>query len=700
VALLADAQLRVAIHRNSCNTAALNPSYDTRVSISQQLNVDCLMQADLLDDANFTTSILNNYDVVYLGCGGKDMNLKALSSSAASALVNFVSHDGKGLVISATTPTAFSEVQSVIQDLLPFTSMDTAWAKTESGNTIPLMTINRTSGHFITSYNITANTVAPLAYAFFVQGQPKAGWTSLASVDPYTAKCCIPFGDCDNSFCTPYANQGILVSSVGNGRVAYINFAYCGYEMFQPHNLRKGTINQLFLNMFYWTSGKCKGINECNNNGACIGSLKCYCSSGWSGQSCNIPSCEPGCQHGGSCTGPNLCSCPDHYTGNLCEYCAYPWAGPDCTSVREIQNPSFEQNVAGSAWQYSKDNSTLLRGTTDGVSPKDGSQMLVFSGNEMINVSVYLYIQSENGDAPYISFYYRGSVSSNSKLMICVDDDTLWTGDQSVSSWTNIFVDLKNYSSASGVQHYIKIVADMKSGDKFYVDLVKDMYPVCSPECDHGSCVVNSSNMLHCVCDEHYQGVTCSDPICGDGVVAFPETCDDGNTIDNDGCSSKCLIEDGWTCDVGGQPCHDTCGDGKVMDVNNPTVCDDGNRVSGDGCSYDCLVEFGYTCTRSRTDYSVCHVNCGDGIIFGLERCDDGNTIDNDGCNADCSKVNASWQCTYKYAEQNECVERKCGNGRKTSDEQCDDGLCDGIHGCTTACKIMEGFYAVQNNSF
>jgi cysteine-rich repeat protein len=37
--------------------------------------------------------------------------------------------------------------------------------------------------------------------------------------------------------------------------------------------------------------------------------------------------------------------------------------------------------------------------------------------------------------------------------------------------------------------------------------------------------------------------------ICGDGiVVTASEACDDNNTADYDGCSSKCLVETGYTC--------------------------------------------------------------------------------------------------------------------------------------------------------
>lgn len=31
--------------------------------------------------------------------------------------------------------------------------------------------------------------------------------------------------------------------------------------------------------------------------------------------------------------------------------------------------------------------------------------------------------------------------------------------------------------------------------------------------------------------------------VCGDGIVKDNEGCDDGNTIDGDGCSSQCKIE-------------------------------------------------------------------------------------------------------------------------------------------------------------
>ena len=48
--------------------------------------------------------------------------------------------------------------------------------------------------------------------------------------------------------------------------------------------------------------------------------------------------------------------------------------------------------------------------------------------------------------------------------------------------------------------------------------------------------------------------------------------------------------------------------------------CDDGNTVDGDGCDATCKLE----------------PFCGDGTLDGGEQCDDGNNVDGDGCDANC----------------------------------------------------------------
>lgn len=62
--------------------------------------------------------------------------------------------------------------------------------------------------------------------------------------------------------------------------------------------------------------------------------------------------------------------------------------------------------------------------------------------------------------------------------------------------------------------------------------------------------------------------------VCGDGVVDYAESCEDGNFENGDGCNSLCILE--------------YCGDGLV---NTPSEqCDDGNFEGGDGCA-SCLLE-------------------------------------------------------------------------------------------------------------
>ena len=96
-----------------------------------------------------------------------------------------------------------------------------------------------------------------------------------------------------------------------------------------------------------------------------------------------------------------------------------------------------------------------------------------------------------------------------------------------------------------------------------------------------------------------------TEPVCGNGVREGPETCDDGNSEDGDGCSASC----------GREP---RCGDG-IVDPGE--ACDDGNGEDGDGCSA--------TCGREP--------RCGDGIVDAGEACDDGNPEDGDGCSSRCA---------------------------------------------------------------
>jgi cysteine-rich repeat protein len=97
---------------------------------------------------------------------------------------------------------------------------------------------------------------------------------------------------------------------------------------------------------------------------------------------------------------------------------------------------------------------------------------------------------------------------------------------------------------------------------------------------------------------------------CGDGVVQYPEECDDPTGLE---CPLDCRIDRGvggtgayggsggaggtgayggvgGAVGVGGGPAGGVCGDGIV---NYEEWCDDGNNVDGDGCTAECRLEAG-----------------------------------------------------------------------------------------------------------
>ena len=119
--------------------------------------------------------------------------------------------------------------------------------------------------------------------------------------------------------------------------------------------------------------------------------------------------------------------------------------------------------------------------------------------------------------------------------------------------------------------------------------------------------------------------------LCGNGRNDFGEQCDDGNTFSGDGCSSSCQVESGFTC--GGSPygCNPTCTTCTNNDVcgnqnifysdffGSAETCDDGNTVSGDGCSSTCTVENDWTCANAFPDLSCKPIGaiCGDANLNG-----------------------------------------------------------------------------------
>lgn len=178
------------------------------------------------------------------------------------------------------------------------------------------------------------------------------------------------------------------------------------------------------------------------------------------------------------------------------------------------------------------------------------------------------------------------------------------------------------------------------------------------------------------------------DTICGDGILSEDEACDDGNTLDSDGCSGDCQeVAEQYSCIPPGALCHRiaSCGDGVLA---LPELCDDGNIDPGDGCSDLCQTEIGYACSGEPSSCDA--TECGNLEVNGAESCDDGNDIPFDGCSPSCQlEPNCS---------EGKCVS-ECGDGLLLGAvEECDDGNNLSGDGCSDTCTVENGYTCAQDD--
>jgi len=87
-------------------------------------------------------------------------------------------------------------------------------------------------------------------------------------------------------------------------------------------------------------------------------------------------------------------------------------------------------------------------------------------------------------------------------------------------------------------------------------------------------------------------------PVCGDGIIKAPETCDDTNLLSGDGCSAMCGIEVGFICSGTPSVCtpsESNCSDGLDNDGDLAVDCADTE------CAAACAA---LTCAAGQTLYS------------------------------------------------------------------------------------------------
>lgn len=117
--------------------------------------------------------------------------------------------------------------------------------------------------------------------------------------------------------------------------------------------------------------------------------------------------------------------------------------------------------------------------------------------------------------------------------------------------------------------------------------------------------------------------------VCGNSAIEDGETCDDGDTDSEDGCSATCQVEDGYECSGEPSICEveengGHCGNGNHQ-PSNDEQCDDGNNVNGDGCSATCSIEDGYECVDDG-NLSICTATEGN-LVFHKYLCTGAPTL-------------------------------------------------------------------------
>lgn len=77
-------------------------------------------------------------------------------------------------------------------------------------------------------------------------------------------------------------------------------------------------------------------------------------------------------------------------------------------------------------------------------------------------------------------------------------------------------------------------------------------------------------------------------------------SCQDGYILQNNSCYS-CSQVTGYVLDTSTGKCKDRCGDGIII----TDKCDDGNTLNGDGCSSMCTIEYGWLCPNNSCQITI-----------------------------------------------------------------------------------------------
>ncbi|TFG35950.1 MAG: VWA domain-containing protein, partial [Parcubacteria group bacterium] len=316
----------------------------------------------------------------------------------------------------------------------------------------------------------------------------------------------------------------------------------------------------------------------------------------------------------------------------------------------------------------------------------DGPSGLI--SGEPASVKIHQDISTIIGNNYAVSFYFSprpGTADTNNKLEFSwggITQPLISAVGTSQTSWTKYTYNFTATSSTTSIQF-----ADLGTSDSLGTFL-DDVSVRCKP---------------------------IAGPVCGNETLETGEQCDDGNTVNGDGCSATCQIEPTDVLihgtvfkDLNGNGAKDTGDSG----IQNVLVTLDGTATSTTNASgsYSFLVSTeglhtvvetdnpGYYSTTPNTiststafggSYEINFGDamtpyCGDGEKNQTsEQCDDGNTTSGDGCSATCqTEYTPCLNCYGSFS---------CGDGTKNGNEECDgkDGVTEGYI-CTSSCVLKK----------
>lgn len=688
--------IKVKVNQDMCNAASETTTARAN-GILDQITQHTSPSGEQTMEASWTWSStmesntgINDGDVFYLGPGGTDLDSNKMTVMAAAYLGDWA-QKGHGFVLTSHGHISLGDesVQTAMDQFSPAQSSGSSDYCKPNGATAIQMTVNTSLANHYLLRNVP-NQWKMYAHCYVPNVPPSEDAISVASFSKGGGSCHNTITNDPINLTAQSSKQGIMFRErahydkdsgeyLGTSRVVWLCAPYCGYDLYQPFNLRSGADEQIFANALEWASGLCREVNDCNAHGSCRGKNNCACDPGYAGTACDEFHCEGGCGRG-KCIGGNMCECEGNFGGDNCEKCQDGWHGAECTVPENIQDGYFKNHAKW--WNTTASTSTDITFGDNKATFKGDSQAL--SQRVYFPIPMYTY----NRD-PYIVF--DTSIPEGTTLEVYIDDKLVWSSETASMSGNSAYININEYSETGESEgHVVKFVTKGASSSKpVTISNVGSGYGDCADDCGYGNCVYR----LECVCWEHYEGKNCSQAICGDGYIVFQkEECDDNNTNDGDGCSSKCVKEVGFNCDNVGylSVCNPICGDGMIV---NGEECDDNNTKDGDGCSSKCKVELGCNCTGVP---SKCDWECGNNYISGSEECD--GKPRPDGCSDKC-KIVDGYDCKLSdYSEETTmngpsiCKQEKCGDGSKTRSEECDDGNNNNNDGCTSDCKIEAGW--------